>query len=112
MINKEYYYIMSQLFRKTFKAPKAFIDPADIYIIKKYDKLTCCQVNERDIQVKELISSKLLCDYRDYTRIAKKKQFDDNITIECAADLVLVDGDVCDICELPRVIDFAENNLA
>ena len=102
---------MSQLFRKTFKAPKAFIDPADIYIIKKYDKLTCCQVNERDIQVKELISSKLLCDYRDYTRIAKKKQFDNDITIECAADLVLVDGDVCDICELPRVINYDDSIL-
>jgi hypothetical protein len=100
---------MSNLFRKTFKASKAFLDPADIYIIKKHDTLTCCQVNERDIQVKELFSSKLLCDYRDYTRIAKKKQFNEDITIECAADLVLVDGDVCDICELPRVIDFSSN---
>lgn len=102
---------MSQIFRKTFKAPKAFIDPADIYIIKKRDTLTCCQVNERDIQVQELFNSKLLCDYRDYIRIAKKKQFQDNITIECAADLVLVDGDVCDICELPRVINYADSIL-
>ena len=100
---------MSDVFTRSFSIKRVFTEPCDVYIVKEHDMITCYQVCTKELYMKKLFVANDLTGFSDYCRIAKKHTFDEYIEISCAGDLVLVDGEVCNLCELPAVISRNSN---
>ena len=100
---------MSDIYTRLFSIKRMFTEPADIYIAKQQDVLICYQVCSSELYMVKLGCFPELANFPDYCRIAKKHTFDKTIEIRCAGDLVLVDGDVCELCKFPAVISRNSN---
>lgn len=97
------------LFTREFSIKRIFTEPCDVYIVKEQDMITCYQVCTKELYMKKLFAAAEVTEFSDYCRIAKKHTFGKYIEISCAGDLVLVDGEVCNLCKLPTVISRNSN---
>lgn len=98
------------MFKLDVKIPAVFSEPIDLYILKKDNLLTTYQVGSSDMKVILILENDAtLRDVPDYIRIARKHQFQKEISLTFADDLVLVDNEICEICQLPSLLEVTSN---
>lgn len=94
------------IFTREFSIKRHFTEPIDLYLIKRDDNLMCYQISNSELHMTQLMKAADLTAVPDYCRMANKHEFKQpSIEVRLADDLALVDNDVCNICEIPSVLN-------
>lgn len=97
------------MFKYSGRIPVKFTEPIDMYVKKTKDTIEIIQISANDACTEVLIQNAALEALPDYIRCSVIHDFGStakeprSVPIEIAETLVLIDGDVCNLSELPEV---------
>lgn len=97
------------MFKYSGFVPVKFTEPIDMYVKKTNDTIEIIQISAKDACTELLIQNAALEALPDYIRCSVIHDFGNtakeprSVPIEIAETLVLIDGDVCNLAELPEV---------